>query len=142
VVCFQKDLVTTSLVSCPQLDGIFTGDSEGSLRYWNMNGNPQRSNYLCGPYRKYASYWNAIDVMGKSEERKSYQRIDYSFADVSNNAMRIQIEKRPNVPEPEMQTVPYVSDCHRDAITDLIAVGTDQLVSSGRDGVIKIWKVT
>lgn len=47
-------MVTTALVSWPHINAmsIFTGDSKGSLRYWNLE-HPERSNYLCGPYRKY-----------------------------------------------------------------------------------------
>lgn len=49
---FQTEMVTTALVSWPHSNAVFTGDSKGSLRYWNLN-EPERSNYLCGPYKKF-----------------------------------------------------------------------------------------
>ncbi|CAD5215397.1 unnamed protein product [Bursaphelenchus xylophilus] len=121
---YSTDLSTTAVVSCPQLDGIFTGDSEGSLRYWNSGGCPKSSNYLCGPYRKLIDAWMPSS---KSNERKAPSRYEYSYIDMPNMNPRVQVENR-------------VSECHRDAITDLVAVGSDQLVSSGQDGVIKVWK--
>lgn len=45
-------MVTTALTPfCTDSNLILTGDSEGSLRCWNMQ-RPEYSNYLCGPYRK------------------------------------------------------------------------------------------
>jgi hypothetical protein len=138
-------LTTTALVSCPQLDGIFTGDSEGSLRYWNMNGHIEKSNYLCGPYRKFSGCWSAADVLSKSnktEERKASPRIEYYYSKQSDLRVQVQVEKRLPLQSSdfEMQMIPHVSDTHRNAISDLVSVGTDQLVSADRAGAIKIWK--
>ncbi|KAI6188317.1 Non-specific serine/threonine protein kinase [Aphelenchoides besseyi] len=142
---YNRDFVSTAVVTCPELNGIFTGDSEGSLRFWNMNGHANRSNYLSGPYRKFAGHWTANEIFGPINrvEDKRIQRIDYSFPSVRNDEPRLQVENRADRPlsEAEFPTVPHVSDCHRNAVTDMIAVGADQLISSSIDGVVKIWKV-
>ncbi|CAD5210944.1 unnamed protein product [Bursaphelenchus okinawaensis] len=138
---YSTDLCTTAVVSCPQLNGIFTGDSEGSLRYWNLGGHCSASNYLCGPYRKLVDNW-VPPPNEKSVDRKLPSRFEYSYIDMPNMNPRVQIENR--VPgayaESEFLSSTQVSECHRDAITDLVAVGSDQLVSAGHDGVIKVWK--
>lgn len=56
--------------------------------------------------------------------------------------MQIQVERRTglNSSDFDMQMIPRVSDSHRNAITDMVSVGNDQLVSSDRSGTIKIWK--
>ncbi|KAI6184097.1 Non-specific serine/threonine protein kinase [Aphelenchoides bicaudatus] len=142
---YTNELVTTALVSCPQMDGIFTGDSEGSLRYWNMSGHAERSNYLCGPYRKFANCWTSADVVGKSaklDDRKSLSRVEYYISKRSDYPMQIHVEKRSasNLSDFEIQMVPHVSDAHRNSISDMVSVGNDQLVSADRAGIIKIWK--
>ena len=156
--------MSSALVSCPQLDGVLTGDSTGALRYWNLGGQPSRSNYLSGPLRRHASHWAAADVFESSTTTTSGgARSDVAGAQQSrityaertppqshDSTIRVQVEQRPpsmtmtaaaHTKTEPAQIVPHVSDCHRDAITDLIAVGDDQLVSAGRDGVIKIWRL-
>lgn len=109
-----------------------------------MNGHAEKSNYLCGPYRKFANCWTSADVVGKSkiDDRKSLSRIEYHFSKRSDDTMKIQIEKRSssNPSDFDMQMVPHVSDSHRNAISDMVSVGNDQLVSADRAGIIKIWK--
>jgi hypothetical protein len=110
-----------------------------------MNGRVGKSNYLCGPYRKFASCWSSADVVGKSgsaEERKIFPRIEYYYSKQADLRVQVQVEKRlpSSSSDFDVQMVPHVSDSHRTAISDLIAVGADQLVSSDRAGAIKIWK--
>ena len=53
------------------------------------------------------------------------------------------MERRPSSADSfnfDMQ-MPFVSDSHRNAVSDLIAMSPDQLVSADRAGVIKIWSV-
>jgi hypothetical protein len=109
-----------------------------------MNGHAERSNYLCGPYRKFANCWTSADVVGKnkSDERKSFSRIEYYISKRSDYPMQIQVEKRSslNSSDFEIQMVPHVTDAHRNAISDMVSVGSDQLISADRAGVIKLWK--
>lgn len=129
-------MVSTSVVSCPNLNGIFSGDSEGSIRYWNLDGQPFKSNYLVGPYRK------RIDAWGSKETR--HPRIEYSYAEIPNFGSRVQVEDRSvlqNHIDPELVTVRQVGDYHHDSVVDMVSTGTDQLISAGNDGVIKVWKV-
>lgn len=51
-IIFKAEMATTALVSWPRVGSVFTGDTKGNLRYWNLE-HPERSNYLSGPYRKY-----------------------------------------------------------------------------------------
>lgn len=140
----QSDLVTSAVVSCPEMDGIFTGDSEGSLRYWNLKGSPHASNYLSGPYRRLTDSWLAAPTVARfPAAQKRPPRFEYGFVEgPAGCGARIQAEDRatPCPAEPDLLATAQVSECHRDAITDLIALGSEQLISAGRDGVIKVWK--
>uniref|UniRef100_A0A915EWN8 non-specific serine/threonine protein kinase n=1 Tax=Ditylenchus dipsaci TaxID=166011 RepID=A0A915EWN8_9BILA len=52
---YRQEFVTTALAqSCVDNNTLFTGDCEGSLRCWNLK-RADKSNYLCGPYRKHLS---------------------------------------------------------------------------------------
>jgi len=52
ILQYENELQTSAMAQSLALDGIFTGDSQGSIRFWSLT-QPQRCNYLSGPYRPY-----------------------------------------------------------------------------------------
>uniref|UniRef100_A0A915ES12 non-specific serine/threonine protein kinase n=1 Tax=Ditylenchus dipsaci TaxID=166011 RepID=A0A915ES12_9BILA len=141
---YRHEFVTTALAqSCVDNNTLFTGDCEGSLRCWNLK-RADKSNYLCGPYRKHLSDNCSPSASVNLQDLKSSSpRIRYNQIMFRDNLLRIQTEDRSQVgslTERDSQKVLQVGEYHSDAITDLLSVWPDMLVSSGRDGVIKTWK--
>ncbi|CAK5037531.1 unnamed protein product [Meloidogyne enterolobii] len=131
---------------------IFSGDSEGSLRAWNLS-TPSASTYLCGPYRRHLPILESISDLQQIKTPMIY----YKQIKCQDNALKIHVEDRSQLltqtdgsEEQQMtslsggggqQKLLHVPEAHWDGITDLISLWPDLLISSGREGVIKLWKV-
>uniref|UniRef100_A0A1I8B8H4 non-specific serine/threonine protein kinase n=1 Tax=Meloidogyne hapla TaxID=6305 RepID=A0A1I8B8H4_MELHA len=131
---------------------IFSGDSEGSLRAWNLS-TPSASTYLCGPYRRHLPILENISDLQQMKTPMIY----YKQIKCQDSVLRIHVEDRSQLMaqtdgSDEHQTTSisggggqqrllHVPEAHWDGITDLISLWPDLLISSGREGVIKLWKV-
>lgn len=98
-------MVTTALTPfCTDSNLILTGDSEGSLRCWNMQ-RPEYSNYLCGPYRNQSmenSFKENLQVFFllkkfffKNLNNMSCMRYKYEM--VNNGMLKVQKEERKDI---------------------------------------------
>jgi len=141
---YKHEWSSTALTSSAvDTDVVFTGDSEGSIRCWNMK-TAERCGYLCGPYRKnlISSPMTANDLQLKCNPSK----ISYRQMNLKNTVTRIYVEDKAEMTvtsgsgSDHRPTLP-VNESHQDTITDLLSVWPDCLVSSCRDGTIKLWKI-
>ncbi|KAK5981772.1 hypothetical protein GCK32_010786, partial [Trichostrongylus colubriformis] len=105
--------VTTALTVCTDTGFVYTGDTEGSLRRWNLSRAPL-CEYISGPR----------EITARSPYRIAYNEMAGSDGQPSTIY--------------EMRT--YASTRHRTSISDVVCLQSDILVSAGSDGVIKIWK--
>jgi hypothetical protein len=138
---YRRELVSTALVpSAVDEDVVFTGDSEGSLRCWNLR-TPGSSSYLCGPYLKNLSQSSMLPKTDLQDLKTLPSQIVYSQQKAKDSLLRIQVEDRSQVTSAvnDNRSSLHVNECHHDAITDLLS-WPDFLVSSCRDGTIKLWK--
>uniref|UniRef100_A0AC34Q9S2 Non-specific serine/threonine protein kinase n=1 Tax=Panagrolaimus sp. JU765 TaxID=591449 RepID=A0AC34Q9S2_9BILA len=147
VLNYDNDLQTTALIQSIKLNGLFTGDTQGSLRFWSLT-QPQRCNYLSGPYRKHLTpplvqrQCSASTSMAQPDSSIFYRRVD-------SNTTTIIKEDRPKLirkdvfqhMEKDYDRMMPVGEQHRDGITDLGLISDDYLISTGRDGVVKVWKI-
>lgn len=152
-----KNEIVSSAVAPSVTDGdnvIFSGDSEGSLRCWNLR-NADASYYLCGPYRRYLPMLD--NVRDLQQHMKPTGKIVYRQMKCRDSVLRVQVEDRSQLTSQtinnggsEHQTIGgvssgqqqlQVSESHWGGITDLLSLWPDLLISSGREGVIKLWKV-
>jgi len=144
---YKDELVTSALeTSCVDSDMVFTGDSEGSLRCWNLR-KADSSNYLCGPYRKHLSgslHINSSASPASNEiHTNSAEKIRYRQMICRDNLLRVQVEDKSQMAsavEKDSHRALRVGEYHYNAITDLLSIWPDTLVSSDREGVIKVWK--
>ncbi|KAE9548761.1 hypothetical protein FO519_008034 [Halicephalobus sp. NKZ332] len=148
VLNYEHELQTSAMVQSLNLDGIFTGDSHGSLRFWSLR-QPQRCNYLSGPYRPHLTpplvtrQCSATPSMDPLTPPILYRRVD------NVNGVTVIKEDRPktsgNLSFPfgdrDYERLMPVGEQHRDVITDLGLMGDEYLTSAGRDGVVKVWKI-
>nr|CDJ97800.1 WD40 repeat domain containing protein [Haemonchus contortus] len=120
--------VTTALNVCMDTGFVYTGDTEGSLRRWNLSRAPL-CEYISGPR----------EITARSPYRIAYN--DMAGADgqpATIYEMRVPNEQTKARTFPEMRN--YASTRHRTSISDVLCLQSDILVSAGSDGVIKIWK--
>ncbi|KAI3421161.1 phosphoinositide-3-kinase, regulatory subunit 4 [Globodera pallida] len=149
---YKTEMVSTA-VAPSMIDGsniIFTGDSEGSLRCWNLRY-PNASAYLCGPYRRHLPSGDLN--IGDLQQLKSPSRIVYRQMQIADSVLRVQAEDRSQLISPEAENgtlsdqshthrmLQHAPEAHWDSITDLASLWPHLLVSAGREGVIKMWKV-
>ncbi|VDM47847.1 unnamed protein product [Toxocara canis] len=124
-------IVTTALATCPLTGRIFTGDSVGALRSWNLS-NSKECFYLSGPEKR------TPEAISSSALRSVTKR---SIVDTIEVIYEEAVEKKQRS-SPALSNSPLeaqVSVCHRSSISDLLCCG-ELLISSSRDGVIKVWK--
>ncbi|KAK5985077.1 hypothetical protein GCK32_005370 [Trichostrongylus colubriformis] len=120
--------VTTALTVCTDTGFVYTGDTEGSLRRWNLSRAPL-CEYISGPR----------EITARSPYRIAYNEMAGSDGQPSTiYEMRVPNEQTKTRTFPEMRT--YASTRHRTSISDVVCLQSDILVSAGSDGVIKIWK--
>ncbi|KAJ0965888.1 hypothetical protein J5N97_027026 [Dioscorea zingiberensis] len=103
---------------------LLTGGTDLKIRYWD-NTSPVRSFTVCGPSTK-----------GKPNE--DYYDVSSSFG------VQLVQEKTERVPFAKLiqKAATDSAGCHRDSILSLASVKLNQrlLISSSRDGSIKVWK--
>uniref|UniRef100_A0A914HJH3 non-specific serine/threonine protein kinase n=1 Tax=Globodera rostochiensis TaxID=31243 RepID=A0A914HJH3_GLORO len=131
---YKTEMVSTA-VAPSMIDGshiIFTGDSEGSLRCWNLRY-PNASAYLCGPYRRHLPSGDLN--IGDLQQLKSPSRIVYRQMQITD------ILKQRTELSHTHRMLQHAPEAHWDSITDLASLWPHLLVSAGREGVIKMWKV-
>lgn len=121
--------VTMALCVCADTGYVYTGDTEGSLRRWNLSRAPL-CEYISGPRQ----------ITSRSPYRIAYNEMQGSDGQPTTiYEMRVPNEQTPKVRGfPEQRTT--ASTRHRTSISDVLCLQSDILVSAGSDGVIKIWK--
>ena len=132
------------------MDGIFTGDSQGSLRFWSLT-QPQRCNYLSGPHRPYLippllhrQCTHAPASVATPAETSSlvYRRVDRPAGGILIHENFAKRTSEPQIfTDKSHHKLIQVGEQHRDGITDLSLIGNEYLTSAGRDGTIKVWKI-
>ncbi|KAK6060952.1 hypothetical protein COOONC_01385 [Cooperia oncophora] len=128
--CKLDDLrnVTTALTVCTDTGFVYTGDTEGSLRRWNL-GRAPLCDYISGPR----------EITARSPYRIAYNEMTGADGQPTTiYEMRVPNEQTKVRTFPEMRN--YASTRHRCSISDVLSLHSDILVSAGSDGVIKIWK--
>ncbi|VDO21649.1 unnamed protein product [Haemonchus placei] len=121
VFFIQDDLrnVTTALNVCMDTGFVYTGDTEGSLRRWNLNRAPL-CEYISGPREITGTSYNGFQPLAIGCYKSC------KFKKISQK-MQVHLQN-------------YASTRHRTSISDVLCLQSDILVSAGSDGVIKIWK--
>ncbi|CAG9536519.1 unnamed protein product [Cercopithifilaria johnstoni] len=122
--------VTSALATCPLTGRIFTGDSLGAIRSYNLS-DPNECFYLSGSLRR------TTEAVSLSSEHFAPIRYSKSVIDTIE-VLSETVTGR--TAEPLYAVNPLeLTVCHKSPITDLLCCG-EYLISSGRDGVIKVWK--
>ncbi|VIO93356.1 Protein kinase domain containing protein [Brugia malayi] len=125
--------VTAALAICPLTGRIFTGDSLGTIRSYNLS-DPNECFYLSGSLRR-----TTEAVSSSLSEHFASIRYSKSVIDtvevLSETITGRTAEPLYAVNPLEVQ----LTVCHKSPITDLLCCG-EYLISSSRDGVIKVWK--
>ncbi|CAB3411195.1 unnamed protein product [Caenorhabditis bovis] len=121
----ESNLQTKALCVCDDTDTIYTGDSRGTLRKWDMhkiNG----CSVLCEPPRGRTPYRTMFDEKTENDVHVYYER---KIVDTDAKEVRriVPIDSKP-------------STYHRTPICDMITLAPNILVSASADGVIKVWK--
>uniref|UniRef100_A0A914Z677 Non-specific serine/threonine protein kinase n=1 Tax=Panagrolaimus superbus TaxID=310955 RepID=A0A914Z677_9BILA len=148
---YTQEHQTSAFVQSPSHDGFFTGDSQGSLRFWSLT-QPQRCNYLSGPQRPYLippllsrQCTSSPTTFFPSPDHSSivYRRVDRLNGSIliHENVPKKGPESSQIFSDKNYQKLVQVGEQHRDGITDISLIGNDYLTSSGRDGSIKVWKI-
>uniref|UniRef100_A0A7E4VWM4 non-specific serine/threonine protein kinase n=1 Tax=Panagrellus redivivus TaxID=6233 RepID=A0A7E4VWM4_PANRE len=147
---YRNELRTTAFAQSATHSGIFTGDSDGSLRFWGLThrGNdfevdPKRCQYLSGRHRPYLIpplVNRQTAVRNGQSQQPNPQKISYHGA--SYDGASVVFEERPpiSVKDADLCQRP-VGEQHFDGITDIGLLGPDYLASSARNGVVKVWRV-
>jgi hypothetical protein len=115
--------------------------------------NAEASAYLCGPYRRHLPLMEKIDDL----QQLKAARIVYRQVKFRDSVLRIQVEDRSQLATQMngndqiggmsekigggQRMTQQVPEVHWDGITDLLSIYPDLLISSGREGVIKLWKI-
>uniref|UniRef100_A0A0N5ASF0 non-specific serine/threonine protein kinase n=1 Tax=Syphacia muris TaxID=451379 RepID=A0A0N5ASF0_9BILA len=131
----ENRLVTTALTTCQKTGRIFTGDSLGAIRSYNLN-NEESCYYLSGPELKTAE---EISQAGDPASCIKFNKVVVKTVDTIYQSLRV-LRQRHNSTTPS-NTTPLdnqVTICHRSAISKLFCHG-NFLFSSSRDGIIKVW---
>ncbi|RCN43492.1 hypothetical protein ANCCAN_10554 [Ancylostoma caninum] len=120
--------VTTALCVCQETGFVYTGDSEGSLRRWNLNRAPL-CEYISGPR----------EITARSPYRIAYNEMAGSAGQPPTiYELRVPNEQTKLRSYPDLKSQP--STRHRTSISDVLCLQSDLLVSASAEGVIKIWK--
>ncbi|KAL6735866.1 hypothetical protein Aduo_006271 [Ancylostoma duodenale] len=120
--------VTTALCVCQETGFVYTGDSEGSLRRWNLNRAPL-CEYISGPR----------EMTARSPYRIAYNEMAGSAGQPPTiYELRVPNEQTKLRSYPDLKSQP--STRHRTSISDVLCLQSDLLVSASAEGVIKIWK--
>ncbi|KAF1765267.1 hypothetical protein GCK72_005219 [Caenorhabditis remanei] len=129
----QETLVTRALCVCEKTGVVYTGDTRGAIRKWN-------------PSRALGCEILSSPPKGRSAYRTIFEENDISNTPSGTSTDPLVIYER-NVLDTEakenQKIVPLdskPSTYHRTPITDMMLLNSELLVSSGYDGVIKIWK--
>ncbi|MCP9261459.1 Phosphoinositide 3-kinase regulatory subunit 4 [Dirofilaria immitis] len=123
--------VTGALATCPLTGRIFTGDNLGAIRSYNLS-DPNECFYLSGSLRRTAEAVSSSLSEHFASIRYSKSVID--TVEVLNETITGRTAEPLYAVNPLELTV-----CHKSPITDLLCCG-EYLISSSRDGVIKVWK--
>uniref|UniRef100_A0AC35FSA7 Non-specific serine/threonine protein kinase n=1 Tax=Panagrolaimus sp. PS1159 TaxID=55785 RepID=A0AC35FSA7_9BILA len=149
---YTQEHQTSAFAQSHSLDGFFTGDSQGALRFWSLT-QPQRCNYLSGPQRPYLippllsrQCTNTPTTFFQPPDHSSiiYRRVDRSIGSIliHENVPKKSPDSSSQIfSDKNYQKLVQVGEQHRDGITDISLIGNDYLTSSGRDGSIKVWKI-
>ncbi|VDM51816.1 unnamed protein product [Angiostrongylus costaricensis] len=120
---FKDDLrnVSTALCVCEDTGFVYTGDSEGSLRRWNLN-------------------WASLcEYITRSPCRIAYNEMAGSAGQPTTIfELRVPNEHTKLRSFPDLKS--QASTRHRTSVSDVLCLESDILVSASADGVIKIWK--
>ncbi|KAG0468630.1 hypothetical protein HPP92_017958 [Vanilla planifolia] len=119
---------TRSLLPLPGGD-LLTGGTDLKIRYWD-HARPERSYTICGP--------SAVGV-GNDDRYE----IKSSFGvQVVQETNRRSASTKPGQKDLLALAATDSAGCHRDSVLSLASVKLNQrlLISSGRDGAIKVWK--
>ncbi|KAK6737527.1 hypothetical protein RB195_019934 [Necator americanus] len=120
--------VTTALCVCQETGYVYTGDSEGSLRRWNLNRAPL-CEYISGPR----------EMTARSPYRIAYNEMAASAGQPATiYELRMPNEQTKLRSYPDLRSQP--STRHRTSVSDVLCLKSDFLVSSSVEGIIKIWK--
>ncbi|TMS35134.1 hypothetical protein L596_002594 [Steinernema carpocapsae] len=132
---YSSDIMhqTTALAVCPSTYGVYTGDSYGAVRFWDLN-NASSCAYLSGPARK------SQHGEFSSDHRRAVYRNSFHQNGVSVISEDLMVTTNPEGKYDQTAISPHVGDYHRDAITDIVCLAGDLFASSDRSGVVKVWK--
>ncbi|KJH49418.1 WD domain, G-beta repeat protein [Dictyocaulus viviparus] len=120
--------VTTALCVCEDTGFVYTGDSEGSLRRWNLNWAPL-CEYISGPR----------EISARSPYRIVYNEMAASAGQpAAIFELRAPSEQSKSRSFPDLKS--QASTRHRTSLSDVLCLQSDILVSASADGVIKIWR--
>ncbi|KAK0395411.1 hypothetical protein QR680_001268 [Steinernema hermaphroditum] len=123
---------TTALAVCPVTHGIYTGDSFGALRFWDLS-NTASCAYLSGPAKK-SPHGEFLSDHRRAVYCNTYEEgVKVTYEDLL-------VSKNPDGKYDQTAVSPHVGEYHRDAITDVVCLAGDLFASSDRNGVIKVWK--
>lgn len=108
--------------------------------------NAEASAYLCGPYRRHLPQ---LEDLSDLQQQLKTPRIIYRQVKSRDTVERIQVEDRTQMNGSDQEATSggtkrrhfQVPEAHWDGITDLLSVRPDLLISSGQEGVIKLWKI-
>ncbi|CAI2325991.1 unnamed protein product [Caenorhabditis sp. 36 PRJEB53466] len=131
----QESLVTKALCVCEKTGVVYTGDTRGAIRKWNPH-KAAGCEILSAPPKGRSAYRIIFEDMveqgsaaaggGGTDTLVIYER-SVMNTDAKENRKVVPLDAKP-------------STYHRTPITDMMLLTPDLLVSSGYDGVIKIWK--
>ncbi|CAI5443457.1 unnamed protein product [Caenorhabditis angaria] len=110
-----SQLQTKACVICPSTGNVYTGDSRGTIRKWNVNKASNCEVISSQP-----------DCVGNDDLLCIYERhiVD---TEAKENRRIVPLDSKP-------------STYHRTPITDLLLLAPDLMLSSSFDGIIKVWK--
>ncbi|CAJ0607230.1 unnamed protein product [Cylicocyclus nassatus] len=120
--------VTTALCVCQDTGFVYTGDSEGSLRRWNLSRAPL-CEYISGPR----------EMNARSPYRIAYNEMAASAGQPATiYELRVPNEQTKLRSYPDLRSQP--TSRHRTSVSDVLSLQSDLLISGSSEGVIKIWK--
>lgn len=129
----QDSLATRSLCVCEKTGVVYTGDTRGAIRKWN-------------PTRAVGCEIISAPPKGRTAYRTIFEENDTSTAPSGASTDPFVIYERTVLDTEAKENQKVVpldskpSTYHRTPITDMMLLNSELLVSSGYDGVIKIWK--
>lgn len=129
----QEALVTRALCVCEKTGVVYTGDTRGAIRKWN-------------PTRAIGCEILSAPPKGRSAYRTIFEESDIASTPSGSSTDPLVIYERSVLDTEAKENQKVVpldskpSTYHRTPITDMMLLNSELLVSSGYDGVIKIWK--